>query len=216
MTRAFSPPRKQPKHRWTESELQIMRDRYPDIPTANLANEMGISINSMNNCAYIHGIKKSHAYLSAVSREKNHGVKTQFKPGQTPFNKGIKGWKAGGRSAETQFKPGQSVANHRPVGSTRITVDGYIEIKIEEPRKWAQMHRVVWKENHGSYPPAGMALVFKDGNKQNCTIGNLEVITRSALMLRNSYHQYGTEISALVQLRGVVSRQINRRSQSNV
>jgi hypothetical protein len=213
MTRSFAPPRKTPKHHWTTSETQIVRQRYPDMGSAELAVELGIPITSLNNFAYVNGIKKNKAYLSAISRAKSVGINSRFKPGQTPWNKGVP-FRSGGRSSETQFKKGQSVHNHRPVGSARVSVDGYIEIKTAEPRTWRQLHREIWKEHHGAYPPKNMVVVFKDGNQQHCTIGNLEAISRADLCRRNSHHNYGKDIAKLVQLRGAISRQINRREKA--
>lgn len=208
MTRAKTGRRKMPIHYWTEAEMAVLRERYPTTKTATLAAEMGIGINAVLNMAYRNGINKTAAYLSAAARA--NGSSGRFVKGQAAWNKGIP-FRNGGRSVETQFKPGLAVYNHRPVGSTRISVDGYVEIKIAEPRKWGQLHRETWKAHHGSYPPYGMALVFRDGNKQRCNIENLELITRTELMRRNSIHQYGPEMAQLAQLRGAITRQINRR-----
>jgi len=106
------------------------------------------------------------------------------------------------------------VHNHRPVGSTRVSVDGYIEIKTSEPRTWRQLHRELWKEHHGAYPAKDRVVVFRDGNQQHCVIENLEEISRADLCRRNSYHNYGPELAKLVQLRGAVTRQINLKEKS--
>lgn len=73
------------------------------------------------------------------------------------------------------------------------------------------MHLLLWEEVHGQIPD-GHALVFKDGDKTHITLDNLELITRAELMRRNSIQRYGKEIASLVQLRGVLLRQINRRN----
>lgn len=136
----------------------------------------------------------------------------RFKKGATPWNKGLKGFNQGGRNQETRFKKGHRPRNSLPVGTTRITKDGYIEIKIEEGfRKWRLLHREVWKQHHGCYPPCGTALTFKDGNKLNTDISNLELKSRVELMKRNSFHNYPEEIKAVIQLRGVLKRKINDR-----
>jgi hypothetical protein len=135
-----------------------------------------------------------------------------FKKGATPWNKGLKGFNQGGRNQETRFKKGSCPRNHRAVGATRLTKDGYIEIKIEEGlRKWRLLHREVWRQHHGCYPPCGTALTFKDGNKLNTDISNLELICRSDLMERNTVHNYPEEIKAVIQLRSVLTRKINDR-----
>lgn len=214
MTKPFSPRRKAEKHHWTAAELDTLRLRYPDTKTSVLSEDMGLPINAIHHCAAKHGIRKDKTHIADVSRENTNGQATRFKPGHSTWNKG-KPFISGGRSAETQFKKGQSVHNHRPVGSTRINVDGYIEIKIAEPRTWGQLHRENWKAANGDYPAKNMAIVFKDRNPRNCDISNLELITRGDLMLRNSCHAHGPEVAQLIQLRGAISRQINKRAKQD-
>ena len=40
------------------------------------------------------------------------------------------------------------------------------------------LHRVVWEDHNGPVP-AGMIVAFKDGNRQNCAIGNLRIVSKS-------------------------------------
>lgn len=107
----------------------------------------------------------------------------QFQKGQHSFNKGKK-WdefmsKEGqANSLRTCFKEGHIPQNHRPVGSERVNVYGYIEVKVEEPRKWKLKHRVIWESVNGAIPK-GFNCVFLDGNKLNCSIENLTLISKS-------------------------------------
>lgn len=114
------------------------------------------------------------------------GKKGWFRKGIEPWNKG-KRYIAGGRSAETQFKKGNMPKQHKPVGTTRISKDGYLEKKIEEPNKWDYVHRIVWEEAHGKIPK-GYIVVFRDGNKQNLSLDNLACISRAVSMQLNRYH----------------------------
>lgn len=140
----------------------------------------------------------------------------QFQPGQTPWNKGTH-YVAGGRSAETRFKPGNRTGKantmYQPVGAERISKDGYLQRKINDDlplqKRWRGVHIINWEAVNGPLPK-GHALVFRDGNKQNTALENLELITRAALMKRNTIHNYPKEIAELVQLRGAITRQINR------
>lgn len=105
---------------------------------------------------------------------------------------------------------GTKPACTKPVGSITLGSDGYQVIKVDgEKRAWALLHREVWRQAHGSYPKRGEALVFKDGNKLNCSPDNLELISRKELMSRNSYHNYPPEIAKTIQLIGVLNRRIN-------
>lgn len=144
------------------------------------------------------------------------GLPFRFKAGHTPWNKGMKGLDIGGHA--TRFKKGNrsgSAAHfYQPIGAERIRKDGYLQRKVNDDlplqRRWRLVHLLVWEAANGPVPP-NHAVAFKDGNKQNISIDNLELISRAELMRRNSCHQYGQEVAKLVQLRGAVTRQINKR-----
>lgn len=84
----------------------------------------------------------------------------------------------------TMFAKGNVPPNHRPVGSERISKDGYIEVKVAEPNKWRLKQRVVYEEAKGKIPE-GCTIIFLDGNKRNFDIDNLRCITRSELLYLN-------------------------------
>jgi hypothetical protein len=162
------------------------------------------------------GLKKSERFLA-----ENTG---RIKPGQTPWNKGVKGstgTQAGCRA--TQFKPGRNPSearNYRPVGSLRITKDGYLEQKVTDDqgiypaRRWVAFHRIVWERENGNVPH-GHIVVFRPGmlttDPEMVAVDRLECITRSENMLRNTYHRYGKEVAQLIQLRGVITRKIREK-----
>ncbi len=109
------------------------------------------------------------------------GLTGYFSKGHVPFNKGRKGvdgWEP------TQFKKGQVPVNYRPVGSERVNVDGYVEIKVADPRKWRLKHQVIWEAANGPIPK-GHAVIFGDGNSLNLDIENLILVTRGQLAILN-------------------------------
>nr|DAP18349.1 MAG TPA: homing endonuclease [Caudoviricetes sp.] len=112
---------------------------------------------------------------------KRNGLKTgtdgRFKKGQTPHNKGIKGWYAQGME-RNWFKKGNIPQKYKPVGSERISKDGYIEIKVKDPNKWQLKHRYVWEKENGEIQK-GMLLIFKDNNKLNIDLDNLMLISKA-------------------------------------
>ena len=110
------------------------------------------------------------------------GVAHRFQKGHVPANKG----KKGGGWEPTQFKKGSIPANYRPVGSERVNVDGYIEIKVADPNKWRCKHVVIWEERNGLVPK-GHALIFGDGNKLNLDPENLILVTRAQLAVLNKH-----------------------------
>ena len=60
------------------------------------------------------------------------------------------------------------------------------------------VHLLVWEAAHGPIP-AHHAIIFLDGDKKNITLGNLELVTRTELMRRNTIHNRGPEIAQLIQ-----------------
>lgn len=190
---------------WNEAEDAALRQMYEIMPSPAVAVALGRSKASIKNMVNKLGIKKGH----------NSGG---FPLGNVPWNKGTH-FTAGGRSAETRFRKGQlsgrALLLKQPVGALRINVDGYLERKINDDlpfiRRWRAEHLVLWEAVNGPLPD-GYAVVFRDGDKTNIALENLECITRAELMRRNSHHNHGPEIAALVQLRGALSRQINRRT----
>jgi hypothetical protein len=80
---------------------------------------------------------------------------------------------------KASFKKGNKPHNWRPLGSRRVSKDGYIEIKTAEPSTWQQLHIINWVTQYGPIPE-GHCVVFKDGNKLNVEPSNLELITRNA------------------------------------
>ena len=83
-----------------------------------------------------------------------------------------------------QFKKGHIPGNYRSVGSERINKEGYIEIKICDPNKWALKHNFIYEKEVGKVPK-GHALFFLDQNRENVSIDNLTLITRQELAFLN-------------------------------
>lgn len=219
---------------WTDDELRILRARYPDERAADVARALGRTVSQVYQAAQRHGLEKSEAFkasdLSArIRRGKRSAAmaSTQFKKGQVPFNKGTH-FHAGGRSVETQFKKGQmsgaAARNYVPIGSERISKDGYLERKVTDDnpvpaRRWTGVHRIVWEVAHGPIP-LGHIVVFKRGMRtqiaDEITADKLELITRVENMRRNSYHNnYPKEVAQLIQLKGALNRKINRRQRDD-
>jgi len=205
---------------WTPEKVALLVCTYPDTTAAEIAGQLGTMPYTVYRKAHALKLTKSAAFLASAASgrlQREAGISTRFVKGQASWNKG-KPHPARGRSIETQFKPGvrQGVAVklYKPVGSERISKDGYLERKINDGmplnKRWRAVHIVEWEAVNGPLP-AGHALVFRDGNKQHISLDNLELITRAELMRRNSYHQYGQDIAQLVQLRGAITRQINKR-----
>lgn len=120
------------------------------------------------------------------SLRKRLGLRTgrtgHFPKGNVPWSLGTTGAKTG---SKTSFAKGHRPHNWCPVGTERLTsIDKYIKVKVEEPNKWRFKHLLVWEQNNGPIPK-GMLVVFKDDDRSNVQIDNLEMITRSELVRLN-------------------------------
>lgn len=118
-------------------------------------------------------------------RSRSHldsGLTGYFEKGHTPYNKG-KHHSFPGMVA-TQFKKGGIPPNHRPVGSERVTRDGYRERKTAEPNVWRLVHVLNWEAVNGQVPK-GHALIFKNGDRTNADVSNLLLVTRAELARMN-------------------------------
>ena len=202
---------------WTPAEDELLRSRYADETAESLAEALNRTLSSVYYRARRIGLYKSAAFLARLRSDVNQklllsGETTRFHPGQKPWNRGIR-FDVGGRSSETRFKPGHKTHNWRPIGYERMTWDGYLERKVTDTGvkriDYRLVHHLVWRAAGREIPP-GHALTFRDGDKRNFDLDNLELLPRKQLMQRNSCHNYGPEISYLMMLRGQIIRKINR------
>lgn len=208
---------------WTEMEIAILREKYQDMKSADLAAAMGISLNRLQSKAIKIGLRKSAAYLASpaacrLRRGDEVGKPFRFQKGHVPANKGTHrpGWHAG-RMRETQFKKGQKCHNWLPIGTEVFKTDGYLYRKLTDtgypPRDWKQVHRLLWEERYGPIP-AGYHVRFIDGNRRNVVIGNLCLVNRADLAAINRmWNRYPYELAHAIQLRGAIVRKVNRRMQ---
>ncbi|MFM1542313.1 HNH endonuclease signature motif containing protein [Helcococcus ovis] len=108
------------------------------------------------------------------------------------FEKGMisanKGKKYPGKTNVTSFKKGHVPANYREIGSTRISKDGYQEIKISK-NKWKFTHNVIYEKHYGKIPKDSM-IKFIDNDKTNLDINNLVLIKKSVNMRMNQKKWY--------------------------
>lgn len=212
------------RHIWTTPQIEALKEVYPDYPSDAIAKAIGCSVSTVHRKANSLGLLKSEAFnASSMARRLDGliGKDTRFQKGLTPWNKGMKGLCYEG-SVPTQFKPGErrgvAVKLYQPIGTERISKDGYIERKINDgmplQKRWRAVHLINWEAANGPLPP-GHAVVFKDRNKQNTDISNLELITRRELMQRNTIHNLPPELKQVVNLKRVITRIINGKEKQN-
>lgn len=162
-------------HIWSEEEKEYLRKITP----GHHYREIHEMMNKRFNLRFtLNQIK------AAIKRYKlNTGFTGRFQKGHVPVNKGVKGVVYEG-CKKTWFKKGHVPKNHRPLGSERINVDGYTEIKVAEPNKWRLKHNVIWEEHNGTIPK-GYVVIFGDRNPLNLDINNLILVSRQQLLTLN-------------------------------
>lgn len=209
---------------WTEAEKAVVRARFPHEPTRVVAQALGRRESQVSQCALRLRLKKTADYLASpaacrLRRGDDTGAATRFKAGEKPWNAGKQGWQAGGRSIETQFKPGhrggRAAERYQPIGAERVTKDGIRQRKINDDlplqARWKAVHALNWEAAHGPIPK-GYLVVFRDGDRTNTALENLELISRIENLRRNSVHSLPPELASLCLLKGSVTRQINKRA----
>lgn len=215
---------------WTPERERVLRALYPHHTAAQAAQALGCGVRAVYNKVHAMGLTKAPEFMARqqsgrMARGQQHprSVATQFKPGQKPWNTGLKGWQAGGRAPETQFKPGQKPRNTLPVGSLRLnpchqTGRLVLEQKTGEAKgpnhlRWTPVARLVWEAAHGPLPHNHI-VVFKPGLftnvREEITLERLECITRAEHAMRNHPRSKNPELGKLVQLKGAITRQVNR------
>jgi hypothetical protein len=168
--------------RWTPEQIQWIRREYLRLDLVNLTaafnNVWGESVTVKQVRAAIRNRGITSGRTGQFTKEAPGRRKNPVPKGDGPgrFKKGE--------------RRGAAHRNYVPIGTERITRDGYIERKVtDDPalvpaRRWVPVHRIVWEEAHGPIPE-GHALVFLDGDPQNIALENLRCVHRGVLQRLN-------------------------------
>lgn len=203
------------KRNWTQEEIDILSRLYPNHYASEIAEILGRGISSIHRKARALGIESSREKIQRTGYETSKSpasIASRFQNGSVPLNKGKKvSPEIYAKMQPTMFKKGQTPVNHRDVGSERVNVDGYIEIKVAEPNRWRLKHRVIWEQVNGAIPK-GFNVQFKNHNRQDCRIENLYLISKAEQMAKENsfWAKYPKEIQEIIHLKGVVNRAIHK------
>jgi hypothetical protein len=208
---------------WTPEDDAKVIALYPDMPTADLAGLLGRKVGSVYQAATRLKVSKSDAFNASEASGRilkgatEVGLSGRFQKGHETWNKGTH-FVAGGRSAQTRFRKGQTPHNEQPIGALRISSENMLERKMNNNKganhvRWIPVSRLVWEAAHGKVPPNHF-VIFKPGMRttelDKITLDKLECVTRAENARRNSIWRHGREMGALYQLKGAITRQVNR------
>ena len=218
-----------PRH-WKPEQLFMLRWLYPDFKADEVAQCIGRSVGSVHRKAVLLEIGKSEAFKASFASGRIQAVNTdprmlatRFKPGHKTWNEGVKGSTGLHENCrKTQFKPGQKPHTTQPVGSYRVNVTKGIprlERKMNDnpgPNhvRWIPVTRLVWEQHHGPIPQKHI-VIFKDSRLatvvlEEITVDKLICITRAQNAARNHPSSRSPELAKLTQLKGAITRQVNR------
>lgn len=210
---------------WTDADTAWLCEHYADTPAVILRAAFDRPDWQIYSKAFALGLHKTPEYLAGELggrlRGGAVGAPWRFKPGHTTWNAGLKGISGHHpNTAANHFKPGTKPHTWKPIGSLRVTHEGYLQRKVTDtgypPRDWVSVHRLVWEAAHGPVAP-GHRVVFKArkpiADEAAIVPDVLECLSLREIMRRNSVHTVLPKpLAQLVQLRGALSRQINRKA----
>ena len=185
------------KHRgkkWSAKETAHLKELWRSKTVHECSEILGRATSSIYYKVAEQGFKRDpeHEHISARSR---------FKKGQQPWNTGLKGWNAGGKSHKTRFKRGHGNSNNEhPVGYEKLDKDGVLLRKVSKTgarnEKWRPVKDIVYEEHNGQIPD-GHIVNFDDGSKENYEPSNLIALTRAQMLDRNRIQRYGSEVHGI-------------------
>lgn len=150
-------------YKWRPQDIQFLKDNFEQYSCKELAAMIGCSEYGVKRKRYDLKIVKSKEALSRLYKRPNAG---QFTKGSNPLN-----------------------TLHDKAVTSRIDNKGniYKWIRLSKA-KWQMLHVYLWLTS-GREIPAGHIVVFKDGNRDNCVLSNLQLMTRgqSLRINRKSY-----------------------------
>ena len=176
-------PGERPAPVWTPERLEWLRAHRGELTIRPLTAAFNTHFGTSH---------QPHALANALRK---HGIASprtgKFQPGLTPWNSGLKGYQAGGRSAESRWQPGNKVWHQLPIWSYRQDPDGYWFFKFREVsapgysrRDWIAVHRLHWQDAHGPIP-AGQVVILLDTDPSHVELDNLACLTRRELVIFN-------------------------------
>jgi len=161
------------RHILTPEQLEFLKNNVEGLHNKKLTEIFNTNFGTNLSWEAIRSFKKYYHLRS--------GIDPKLKPGNNLW-KHVKNHK--GKVCSTSYKKGHIPIIQKPIGSERIDSEGYIWVKVAQPRKWREKSQVLWEQTNGSIPK-GSIVIFGDGNKQNLELFNLILVTRRQLIKLN-------------------------------
>ena len=161
-------------HKWTKEEKEYLSEITPGRHYREILEMM--------NDKFEYQFTYRQVKSAIIRFNLKTGFNGRFEKGHIPANKGTKGVM---KANKTSFKKGHVHWNKKPIGSERVSVDGYTEIKVADPDKWRLKHRVMYEKYHNVVLNPKELVIFADGDKSNITKENLLLVDNEQLLILN-------------------------------
>jgi len=199
--------------KWTHEQEQYLKENFANTSTQVLADVLGFSYGRTANKAFALKLKKNIELLKEHGRVNGKKSPAKFKKGNVPANKGKKmPAETYAKCKATMFKKCNEPHNTKFDGALTLRKhnrDGeYVYIRVAKA-KWKPLQTVIYEKNYGPIPE-GMKVIFKDKNRFNFSIDNLECVTCAELMERNSIHRFPEELQKTIRLTAKLKKQIEK------
>jgi HNH endonuclease len=185
---------------WTQEEIEFLKNNYENTLTSQLAQILGKNISAVYRMAYSLQIRKTQEFIKSFgSTLSQHpaALANRIKTGNEPYNKGKKmPDHIRNKVLKTFFKAGHLPHNTKSDGALSKRSDGYWWMRVGLAN-WKQVHRVVWEQANGPLQKNDV-IRFKDGNRDNYQLDNLELTTKQGNMQLNTIHRYPDEVKQTI------------------
>lgn len=186
--------------KWTEEDLQYLREHYPDDNTAEIAEHLGRTEGAVRSAADTYGIKKSAEFKERQMQDminSPQSIAHRFAKGHKSSFKGEKWYElmpeeSRNKCLRTAFKDGH-IPHNAYADGTELVRDGRVYIKVPGIRRLQLKHRYVWEKHNGKIPE-GYIIKFKDGDFMNCDIDNLYIMSRADACVKMTSEQSPEQI----------------------
>lgn len=196
---------------FTPEEDQFIKDNYLELSSLKIAKELGrskygvlyrmkklnlIVPEEVKKARISHGLTHGHGWNKGMKQE-------QFLSPET-----IK------KSLKTRYQKGSVPHNTKSDGDLSIRSDGYVYIRTSVG-KWELFHRYLYRNYHQLEITTEDNIIFKDGNRRNFDISNLQIATDAEIMINNSIHNYPDELKSAIYALSSLNKKIRTYEKQN-
>lgn len=200
--------KKQVQIRWSNEDIKFLQDNYKimgNIEIAERLNEMKRTYRVIDGEKQYRVFTKKHIEKKLKLLKLNRSAEDRY----SIYKRNLRIGKGYSWTKENNaYTLGiRMIADLGEIRKWRC--NGRLRVYVKTEQGFISYPRKIWTEHFGPIPK-GHNIVFRDGNPDNCLPGNLECISNAELALRNTIHNYPSEVKDLFYLRRSLGEAINK------